>query len=129
MLNIVHDHVHPCIQKYSQIRDFRGRDEIRHVVSIFRALLRAAVLVGNNTIFSMLYDCRAFWERDRKRVSFPFLHRQNPWRKFCSRKSVFAKLLEVDFRSDIRARCQKEGWMSMETLPIQLAPRKGYEKS
>lgn len=62
-----------------------------------------------------------------KRVSF--LYRRNRWRKFCSRKPVFAKLLEGDFRFDIRARCQKEGWMSMGTLPIQLAPQKGYEKS
>lgn len=74
-------------------------------------------------------DCKDSWERDRNRMSFAFPYRRNSWRNFCSRKPVFSKLLEGDFHFDIRTRCQKEDWMSTGTLPIQSAPRKGFEKS
>ena len=38
--------------------------------NLSREIITSRVVVGNNTIFRILYDCSDFWERDRERVSF-----------------------------------------------------------
>ena len=37
--------------------------------NLSREIITSRVVVGNNTIFRILYDCSDFWERDRERVS------------------------------------------------------------
>ena len=37
--------------------------------NLSREIITSRVVVGNNTIFRILYDCSDFWESDPERVS------------------------------------------------------------